>query len=69
MTTEQKDLIYSVFVTHFIWMDAQDVENLYLHLEEFLLQDIEETADADFTNGDVCIAIRRALFKKLGIEA
>lgn len=65
MTKEQKDFVYRCFVDHFIFMDASDIEELFVSMEEDIYQDIEETADENFHNGDVCIAIRRTLFKRL----
>ena len=68
MTKEQKKFVYDCFVQHFLFMDAGDIEKLFESMEKEIYADIEETAGENFHNGDVCIAIRRTLFKRLGIN-
>jgi len=49
-------------------MGASNVEDLYCALEDEIISDIEETADEDFRYGDISMAIKRTLFKRLNIE-
>ena len=69
MTQEEKDYVYGVFIDTFIWMDASDAESLFCELEKDIIRDIEETADKEFNDSDIRIAIRRTLFNRLGIES
>lgn len=67
MTKEEKNFVRSCFIEHFLFMDLRDIETLFSTMREEIYKDIEETADNDFHSGDVSIAIRRVLFKKLQI--
>lgn len=53
----------------FDWMDADDVNTICNSLEKEVYEDVVETADITaWDSEDVKIAVRRVLFKKLGIE-
>ncbi len=62
-----KNRISHVFFDCFKWMDDSDIEGLQSLLLDDIIKDIEESADEDFNDDDVRIAIRRTLFEKLGI--
>lgn len=59
-----KAYIRRVFIECFEWADGSDVERLYDMLEDDIISDIEETADHDFNDSDVRIAIMRVLQEK-----
>lgn len=66
---EMKQIIYDTFISLFMWMDASEVEELHNALCEDVERDIVETADKDgWNDSDVRIAIKRVLFKRLGME-
>lgn len=62
---EQKDIIFTkaMFAERFSFMD--NWEKLWNMMKEDIISDIEETADKDFTSGDVDIAIERTLLNRL----
>lgn len=64
MTQENKAFIKNVFAQCFGWADGSDAERLYDMLEDDIISDIEETADIDFNDSDVRIAIMRVLQEK-----
>lgn len=67
MTKQEGYFIYTIFAYHFGWMD--DMQKLFDAIVDDVYEDIMETADHDnWHSGDVQIAIRRVLFKRLGIE-
>lgn len=64
MTQEKKTFVKSKFIDCFSWMDVGDAERLYDMLEDDIISDIEETADPEFNDSDVRIAITRVLLEK-----
>ena len=64
MTQENKAFIKNVFAQCFGWADGSDAEHLYDMLEDDIISDIEETADHEFNDSDVRIAIMRVLQEK-----
>lgn len=64
MTQENKAFIKNVFAQCFGWANGSDAELLYDMLEDDIISDIEETADHDFNDSDVRIAIMRVLQEK-----
>ena len=64
-----KQIVYNTFISLFMWMDASEVEELHNTLCEDVERDIVETADKDgWNDSDVRIAIKRVLFKRLGMD-
>ena len=61
-------IVKDVFIETFNWMDFQDIERLWDELAEEIILDIEESADKNFNDDDVRIAIRRTLFNRLFLE-
>ena len=68
MKAEDKDFIAGTFWQAFMWLDGRDISALYEKMKEGIYQDIIECADEEFNSSDVYIAMRRVLFKKLGIQ-
>lgn len=64
MTQENKAFIKNVFAQCFGWAGGSDAERLYDMLEDDIISDIKETADHDFNDSDVRIAIMRVLQEK-----
>lgn len=62
---EQKDIIFikAMFKERFSFME--DWVIIWNMMKEDIISDIEETADKDFTSGDVDIAIERTLLNRL----
>jgi len=61
------ELLTKAMLGHLFYDDYEcaSVSNLIL---DDVVEDIEETADEDFNDADVRIAICRVLMKRLGIE-
>ena len=61
--------VKSVFFEIFNWMDCSDFEKLFDSMYDDIFEDIANTADPEnWNDDDVRIAIRRVMFKKMGIE-
>lgn len=69
MTQEDEKFIRYVVIQQFSWMDIGDAEKLYNALQKDICKDIEDTADPErWYDGDILIALKRTLFKKLHID-
>ena len=64
MTQENKTTVKREFINCFSWMNIGDSERLYDMLEDDIISDIEETADPEFNDSDIRIAIARVLLEK-----
>lgn len=62
---KQKDVLFTraMFAQRFNFMD--DWNKLWLSMKNDIIKDIEDTADKDFTSGDVDMAIGRTLSKRV----
>lgn len=72
MDVNEKGLLFLVramFVKLFSWMDNSDRQKLQDAIFEDVVKDVLETADKEgYNSDDVQIAIRRAIFNRMGIE-
>lgn len=65
MTDEEKKLVKAVFYEEFVTWDLQVVEKLWNKYGDEIISDVAETADTEWTNIDVSIAIERVFTKYL----
>ncbi len=61
----QKDILFTraMFAERFSFMD--NWEKLWNMMKDDIISDIEDTADKNFTSGDVDIAIARTLMQRV----
>lgn len=62
--TQENTTVRKEFINCFSWMDVGDANRLYDMLEDDIISDIEETADPEFNDSDIRIAIARVLLEK-----
>lgn len=51
-----------------IFTDNWYMESVYGTIIDDVIRDIDDTADADFNDSDISLAVQRTLMKALGIE-
>lgn len=65
MTDEEKKLVKAVFYEEFVTWDSSNQEKLWNKYGDEIISEVEGTADTEWTNIDVSIAIERVFTKYL----